>query len=42
MFNQESRVIHDRCDIGTVPPLTPQDYEPAGCTALLDAIGGAE
>ena len=41
MFNQESRVIHDRCDIGTVPPLTEQDYEPAGCTALLDAIGGA-
>ena len=41
MFNQESRVIHDRCDIGTVPPLTLQDYEPAGCTALLDAIGGA-
>ena len=41
MFNQESRVIHDRCDIGIVPPLTLQDYEPAGCTALLDAIGGA-
>lgn len=41
MFNQESKVIHDRCDIGTVPPLTSQDYEPAGCTALLDAIGSA-
>ena len=22
MFNQESKVIHDRCDIGTVPPPT--------------------
>ena len=41
MFNEESKVIHDRCDIGTVPPLTETDYEPSGLTALIDAIGSA-
>lgn len=41
MFNQESKVIHDRCDISTVPPLTDTDYEPSGMTALIDAIGSA-
>ena len=41
MFNEESKVIHDRCDIGTVPPLTETDYEPSGLTALVDAIGSA-
>ena len=41
MFNEESKVIHDRCDIGTVRPLTEADYEPSGTTALIDAIGSA-
>lgn len=41
MFNNESRVVHDRVDIRSVAPLGPRDYQPRGCTALLDAIGGA-
>ena len=41
MFNEEIKVIHDRCDIGTVLPLTEVDYAPSGTTALIDAIGCA-
>ena len=41
LFNQESKVIHDRCDIREVPLLTEKDYTPAGMTALLDAVGDA-
>ncbi len=40
-FNDRSYVIHDREDIRQIAPLTPQDYCPSGCTALLDAAGGA-
>ena len=41
LFNHESKVIHDRCDIREIPLLTEKDYEPAGMTALLDAVGDA-
>lgn len=41
LFNDDSHIIHDRTDIRQVSPLTPRDYCPAGCTALLDAAGGA-
>ena len=41
LFNNESRMIHDRLPIADVPPLTEKDYSARGCTALLDAIGGA-
>jgi len=41
LFNQQSKVIHDRCDIREIPLLTEKDYEPAGMTALLDAVGDA-
>jgi len=41
LFNHESKVIHDRCDIREIPLLTEKDYEPAGTTALLDAVGDA-
>jgi len=41
LFNSESSVLHDRVPIERVEPLTARDYTPAGCTALLDAIGGA-
>ena len=41
LFNQESKVLHDRVDIQKVDPLTERDYVPMGCTALLDAVGGA-
>lgn len=41
LFNNTSKVIHDRVDIQTIKPLTNQEYYVFGCTALLDAIGGA-
>ena len=40
-FANESRVIHDRARLEEVEPLTRRDYTPGGCTALLDALGGA-
>ena len=41
LFSNESAVIHDRVDAREVPPLTERDYFVCGCTALLDAVGGA-
>lgn len=41
LFSSESQVIHDRVDIDSVKPMTCKDYVPSGCTALIDAIGGA-
>ena len=41
LFNSESAVLHDRVPLERVEPLTARDYTPAGCTALLDAVGGA-
>ncbi len=41
VFNNESRMIHDRLPIANVPAMTEHDYSARGCTALLDAIGGA-
>ena len=41
LFDHESLVLHDRVDARDVPPLTEKDYFVCGCTALLDAIGGA-
>lgn len=40
-FSNDSRVIHDRAPLDAVAPLTVRDYTPGGCTALLDALGGA-
>ena len=40
-FADESRVVHDRVALSKVAPLTLRDYTPRGCTALLDALGGA-
>ena len=40
-FANTSRVIHDRVSLNKVEPLTRRDYTPGGCTALLDALGGA-
>ena len=40
-FANDSRVIHDRAPLDAVAPLTVRDYTPGGCTALLDALGGA-
>ena len=41
LFSNRNEVIHDRVDIRDVRPLTERDYTVGGCTALLDAIGGA-
>jgi uncharacterized protein YegL len=41
LFDNTSEVIHDRIRVTEVAPLTDRDYMPGGCTALLDAIGGA-
>lgn len=41
LFSNESKVIHDRVDVRRVEPLTERQYIACGCTALLDAIGGA-
>lgn len=41
LFDNNSEVIHDRADIREIAPMTREDYTVGGCTALLDAIGGA-
>ena len=41
LFDDESVVIHDRLPLDRVPPLTEREYFTRGCTALLDAVGGA-
>ena len=41
LFDNYSEVIHDRVDIREIKPMTRNDYQVRGCTALLDAIGGA-
>ena len=41
LFDNYSEVIHDRADISEIKPMTEDDYQVRGCTALLDAIGGA-
>ena len=41
LFDSESTVIHDRLPLDNVPPMTEREYFVCGCTALLDAVGGA-
>ena len=41
LFDNDSEVIHDRVRLADVKPMTDRDYSVRGCTALLDAIGGA-
>ncbi len=41
LFDTRETVLHDRVPIEKVEPMTARDYTPGGCTALLDAIGGA-
>ena len=41
LFDNESMVIHDRLPLESVPPMTEKEYFTRGCTALLDAVGGA-
>ena len=39
LFNNDSKVVHDRVDINEVKKMTKDDYVPSGCTALMDALG---
>ena len=41
LFSDDNRVLYDRVDIQKVEPMTDRQYQVGGCTALLDAIGGA-
>ncbi len=41
LFSNDSEVLYDRIDIRRVEPMTDAQYRVGGCTALLDAIGGA-
>ena len=41
LFDSACEVIHDRVNLGSVPKLTEKEYYVRGCTALLDAVGGA-
>ena len=41
LFDDQAEVLHDRVKLGEVHPITEKEYYVRGCTALLDAIGGA-
>jgi uncharacterized protein YegL len=41
LFDDVSEVLHDRIKLEDVPKMTENDYTVRGCTALIDAIGGA-
>ena len=41
LFDSQSDVLHDRVKLSSVRPITDRDYFVRGCTALLDAVGGA-
>lgn len=41
LFDDKTEVLYDRVPIGKVEPMNDKQYYVRGCTALLDAIGGA-
>ena len=41
LFDNTSEVIHDRMTLKEIPRMTEKEYYVRGCTALLDAVGGA-
>ena len=41
LFDDCAEVLHDRVKLGEVHPITEREYFVRGCTALLDAVGGA-
>ena len=41
LFDDVQEVIYDRMDIQKVEPMNDRQYYVRGCTALLDAVGGA-
>ncbi len=41
LFDDQTEVLYDRVPVGKVEPMNDNQYYVRGCTALLDAIGGA-
>lgn len=41
LFDDKAEVLHDRVRVDAVRPITQKEYYVRGCTALLDALGGA-
>jgi len=41
LFDDQCEVLHDRVEISKIKKMTEDDYYVRGCTALLDAVGGA-
>lgn len=41
LFDDRCEVLHDRVPMDRVPAMTDKEYYVRGCTALLDAVGGA-
>ena len=41
LFDDRCEVLHDRISMDKVPTMTENEYFVRGCTALLDAVGGA-
>ena len=41
LFDDVCEVLHNRVDISKVKKMTEEEYYVRGCTALLDAVGGA-
>ena len=41
LFDDACEVLHDRVPLEKIQPMTEKEYYVRGCTALLDAIGGA-
>lgn len=41
LFDHVIETLHDRINLKDIPKMTEKDYTVRGCTALVDAIGGA-
>jgi len=41
LFDDKTEILHDRKPLNEVNPITDEEYFVRGCTALLDAVGGA-
>ncbi len=41
LFDNTAEVLHDRIKLSEIKPMTDNDYTVRGCTALMDALGGA-
>ncbi|MBR4082768.1 MAG: VWA domain-containing protein [Lachnospiraceae bacterium] len=41
LFDDRTEILHDRMKLEQVSPITDKEYYVRGCTALLDALGGA-